>query len=173
MKQPLSLDLSSVTDYFFHTDCEEKTQNFSDGYKTLGYVVIPQEPLLERTVSNQQEELQLPATNVIPNSRVIFLVVAFQTFCCMAITQTTVRKDCDVFPAALGLFPTELPADPYFGSRKVIGVVRSKVWVDGSWCPPRDATHGARGSVHKWVSFLSNTEEERKAIFLTPCSVLR
>lgn len=135
----------------------------TDGYKMMGYAVIPQEPFLERTVSNQQEESQLPATNVIPNSRVIFLVVVFQTFCCMAITQTTALKDLGVFPASLGLFTTELPTNPYLVSSKVIQMVHSKGQEDGSWCclwcP--------------WVLFLSNTKGERKVVFLTPCSVFK
>ena len=165
----LSLDLSSVAAYFFHTDCEKQNRTSTAGYKMLGYVVIPQEPFLERTVSNQQGESQLPATNVIPNSRVIFLVVVFQTFCCMAITQTTALKDHDVFRAALGLFPTELLTNPYFGSWKVIRVVHSKVqvMVPSTWCHPWCPWVCAR------MGLVLNTEEERKAIFLTACSVLK
>lgn len=135
MKQPLSCDLSWVTAYFFHTHCEKQNRTSTDGYQTLGYVAVPQESFLQRTISNQQRELQLPATNVIPNSRVIFLAVMFQTFCCVAITQTTVLKNGGVFPAALSLFPTELPTNPYFGSWKVIQMVRSKVQLDGSRWP--------------------------------------
>lgn len=122
LKQALSLDLSSVAAYCFHTDYEKQYRTATDGYKTLGCVVIPQELFLERSVPSQQGESQLPATNVIPNSRLIFPVVMFQPFCCMDITQTTVLKDCDVFPAAFGLFPTELPANACFGSSKVIQV---------------------------------------------------
>lgn len=122
LKQALSLDLSSVAAYCFHTDYEKQYRTATDGYKTLGCVVIPQELFLERSIPSQQGESQLPATNVIPNSRVIFPVVMFQPFCCMDITQTTVLKDCDVFPAAFGLFPTELPANACFGSSKVIQV---------------------------------------------------
>lgn len=49
-----------------------RNRTSTDGYKMLRYVVIPQEPFLERIISNQ-EEMQLPAINVIPNRRVIFL----------------------------------------------------------------------------------------------------
>jgi len=159
LRQPLSLALPSVEAYFFHTGSEKQNRTSTDGYKMLGYVVIPREPLLERTISNQQGESQLPATNVIPNSRVIFLVVAFQTFCCMAITQTTALKDCNVFPAALSPFPTELPTHPDLGSRKVIRVVPPEVQVDGSCCPPHGASHGAHGSVQGWVSFPRNEKK--------------
>lgn len=129
----------------------------------LGYAVISQEPFLERTVSNQQEESQLPATNVIPNRQVIFLIVVFQTFCCMAITQSTALKDLGVLPAALGLFTTELPTNLYLVSSKVIQMVHSKHQEEGSWC----------SLWCPWVLFLSNTEEEEKVVFLTPCSVLK
>lgn len=77
----------------------------TDSYKMPRYVVIPQEPSLERTISNQEEEMQLPAINVIPNRRGIFLAVAFQTFCFKVITQMAMPKNHHVFPAALGLFP--------------------------------------------------------------------
>lgn len=67
-------------------------------------VVIPQEPFLERTISNQEEEAQLPAINAIPNIRVIFLSFAFHT-CFKVITQMAMPKNQHVFPAALDLFP--------------------------------------------------------------------
>lgn len=49
----------------------------------------------------------------------------------MEITQTTVLKYCDVFPASVGLFPTELPTNLYFRSFTVIQVGAFKSSLDG------------------------------------------
>lgn len=53
----------------------------------------------------------------------------------MEITQATVLKYCDVFPAALGLFPTELPTNLHFRSFTAIQVGAFKSSLDESWCP--------------------------------------